>query len=61
MAGEKDVNEYLSFDYFDAQLTSLGWKQVSPNLSILLLSRISNTIPTRNVNLQFRIESLHRK
>ncbi|KAL4029600.1 hypothetical protein IC575_007820 [Cucumis melo] len=28
VAGEKDVNEYLSFDYFDAQLTSLGWKQV---------------------------------
>ncbi|XP_022936702.1 phosphoglycerate mutase-like protein 1 isoform X1 [Cucurbita moschata] len=29
VAGEKDANEYLSFDYFDAQLTSLGWKQVA--------------------------------
>ncbi|XP_011652599.1 phosphoglycerate mutase-like protein 1 isoform X1 [Cucumis sativus] len=27
-AGDKEANKYQSFDCFDAQLTSLGWKQV---------------------------------
>ncbi|XP_054799007.1 phosphoglycerate mutase-like protein 1 isoform X2 [Prosopis cineraria] len=28
VAGEKNHEAYLSYDYFDAQLTPLGWKQV---------------------------------
>ena len=29
VAGEKDFNAYMSQDLFDAQLTPLGWSQVS--------------------------------
>ncbi|KAI9106462.1 hypothetical protein K1719_021990 [Acacia pycnantha] len=28
VAGEKDHEAYMSYDYFDAQLTPLGWEQV---------------------------------
>ncbi|KAA0038644.1 phosphoglycerate mutase-like protein 1 isoform X1 [Cucumis melo var. makuwa] len=36
VAGDKEANKYQSFDCFDAQLTSLGWKQVSPYFLIII-------------------------
>jgi hypothetical protein len=34
VAGEKDFSAYKSYDLFDAQLTPLGWSQVSSLLFI---------------------------
>ncbi|XP_022146854.1 phosphoglycerate mutase-like protein 1 isoform X3 [Momordica charantia] len=58
VAGEKDLNEYLSYDYLDAQLTPLGWRQVdnlrkhvqscglSKRIELVITSPLLRTIQT---------------
>ncbi|XP_022141648.1 phosphoglycerate mutase-like protein 1 [Momordica charantia] len=58
VAGDKDINEYLSYDYLDAQLTPLGWQQVDnlhkhvqscelfKRIELVITSPLSRTIQT---------------
>lgn len=45
VAGEKDVEAYLSYDYLDASLTSRGWEQVvDPTQPSIMLKKIYDIV-----------------
>ncbi|KAK8466887.1 hypothetical protein PHAVU_008G184700 [Phaseolus vulgaris] len=44
VAGEKNHDEYMSYDYFDAHLTPLGWNQVDNLRKHVKASGLSKTI-----------------